>query len=192
MAHPEEDNAIYWYDPDPRTIIPLEAFHVPRRLARTLRQGKFELQIDSDFEGVMRACAQSAPGRETSWISEEIIELYTDLHNHGFAHSVEAYLKGDLVGGVYGVSIRGLFAGESMFSRVTDASKVALVYLMQNLKQRGFVLFDVQFTTQHLQRFGAIEIPRSDYQRRLRRALTTETGGLANFCSEFLKALQQV
>lgn len=182
MAHPEEDGRIYWYDPDPRTIIPLDGFHVPRSLKRTLRKGVFEVRFNHAFRAVMLGCAEPAPGRERTWISDELIELYTALHTYGYAQSCETYLDGDLVGGVYGVSIRGLFAGESMFSRVTDSSKVALVSLLTALREAGYRLFDTQFTTAHLQTFGATEIARAQYKRRLEVALTVEPaplGGLA-------------
>lgn len=168
----DEDGEIYWYDPDPRAILPLETFHVPRKLARTIRRGRFEVRVDTAFEAVIRACAQPAPGREATWISPEVIDLYTGLHRMGFAHSVESWADGELVGGLYGVALRGLFAGESMFSRHTDASKVALVHLVERLRAGGFVLLDTQFVTPHLQRFGAIEIPRAAYHVRLAEALT--------------------
>lgn len=167
----DEDGSIYWYDPDPRTIIPLEKFHIPRSLARTVRRGNFEMRVDTAFRSVMEACAEPAPGRETTWISPEIINSYCQLHALGFAHSVESWLDGELVGGLYGVSINGVFAGESMFSRATDSSKVALVYLVERLKQGGFVLLDIQFMTEHLRRFGAVEIPREEYKTRLDHAL---------------------
>ncbi len=173
MHHPEDD-AIYWYDPDPRAIIPLEALYVPKRLERTIKQGKFEICIDTAFKQVMEKCAEPAPKRQGTWINEELIELYTALHNQGFAHSLETYLDGELVGGIYGVSVRGLFAGESMFSRVSNSSKVALVTLARLLKQSGFTLFDVQFITPHLKRFGAVEIPRETYQKCLAKALAIE------------------
>lgn len=166
-----EDDVIYWYDPDPRTIIPLETFHVPRSLARTIRRSRFEVRADTAFRAVMEACAEPAPGREVTWINEEIITAYCELHALGFAHSVETWQDGVLVGGLYGVSLGGLFAGESMFSRATDASKVALVHLVERLRRGGFVLLDTQFMTNHLQRFGAIEIPRAEYQARLIHAL---------------------
>ena len=172
MADPDEDGAVYWYDPDPRTVIPLNGFHVPRRLARTVRQSKFEVRVDSAFQSVMEACAEPREADAKTWISPELVDLYTELYNRGFAHSLETYLDGELVGGVYGVSVRGLFAGESMFSRVTDASKVALVHLLERLRASGYNLFDVQFTTPHLQRFGAVEISRAEYKRRLAQALT--------------------
>ena len=174
MAH--EDGDIYWYDPDPRAILPLdERFHVSRSLARTVRQGMFEIRVDYDFTAVMRACAELNVDREETWINEELIAAYTRLHKLGFAHSVEAWRNGRLVGGLYGVSIRGLFAGESMFSRERDASKVALVYLVERLRQRRFQLLDTQFITEHLRRFGAIEIPADNYKIRLAYALTVET-----------------
>jgi leucyl/phenylalanyl-tRNA--protein transferase len=167
----DEDGTIYWYDPDPRAIIPLDNFHVPRSLARTIRRGQFEVRVDTTFRVVMAACAEPSPGREVTWISPEIITAYSELHTLGFAHSVECWRAGELVGGLYGVSLGGLFAGESMFSWATDASKVALVYLVERLRRGGFVLLDTQFMTDHLRRFGAIEIPREEYQVRLAHAL---------------------
>lgn len=151
--------AIEWYSPDPRAIIPLEKFHVPRSLRQTLRKKVFDIRINESFEQVMRLCA----AREETWISEEIIRVYTELHYQGHAHSVEAWHNNELVGGLYGVALRGAFFGESMFSHVTDASKVSLVHLVDRLRERGFTLLDTQFTTEHLQRFGTVEIPRSRY-----------------------------
>ncbi|MBE7553926.1 MAG: leucyl/phenylalanyl-tRNA--protein transferase [Anaerolineales bacterium] len=168
----DEDGAIYWYDPDPRAIIPLENFHVSRSLARTIKQGKFEIRVDSAFRAVMQACAEPGPDREVTWISPKIIEAYCELHALGFAHSVETWMEGKLVGGLYGVTLGGLFAGESMFSRARDSSKVAMVYLVERLRRGGFVLLDTQFMTDHLRRFGTIEIPREEYQARLAHALT--------------------
>jgi leucyl/phenylalanyl-tRNA--protein transferase len=167
----EDDGTIYWYDPDPRTIIPLDQFHVPRSLARRIRRGGFTVRYDTAFREVMRKCAEPVPGRESTWISAELIDLYCRLHETGFAHSVETWMADELVGGVYGVSLGGLFAGESMFSRRTDASKIALVYLVERLNERAYHLFDVQFTTSHLRRFGAIEIPRDHYRTLLADAL---------------------
>lgn len=169
------DGSIYWYDPDPRAIIPLDDFHVPRRLARRIRQGQFEIRFDTAFKSVMLACARPAPGRETTWISDEIVDSYCQMHDLGFAHSVETWVDGELAGGLYGVSLRGFFAGESMFSQVADSSKVALVALVEHLRQRNFLLLDTQFTTKHLKKFGAVEIPRADYLRRLDAALRVET-----------------
>lgn len=168
----EDDGTLYWYDPDPRTILPLDdRFHVSRRLARTVRQGKFEIRIDYDFRNIMNQCSL----RSKTWISPELIETYTALHHAGFAHSVEAWRDGKLVGGLYGVAVNGLFAGESMFSHERDASKVALVHLVQRLRERNYSLLDVQFSTTHLSRFGAISIPRLDYQKRLSKALMDKT-----------------
>lgn len=169
----DDDGQIYWYDPDPRAILPLAQFHLPRSLARVVKKGRFKIRYDSEFEAVIRGCAAPAPGREETWISQEFIEAYTTLHRLGFAHSVETWLEGELVGGLYGVTLRGLFAGESMFSHVSDASKVALFYLVEHLRQKRFQLLDVQFLTPHLRRFGAIEISRSDYKLRLAEALQT-------------------
>jgi leucyl/phenylalanyl-tRNA--protein transferase len=169
MAQP--DGEIYWYDPDPRAIIPLDSFHLPRTLARRIRKGGFEMRVDTDFRAVITACAEPAPGRETTWISPEIIDTYCELHDLGFAHSVETWIDGELAGGLYGVTLGGLFAGESMFSRATDASKIALVYLVERLNKRNFRLLDIQFMTDHLRRFGAIEIPRRQYKRYLEKAL---------------------
>jgi len=173
MADP--DGSIYWYDPDPRAIIPLDTFHVPRSLARRLRQGGFEVRVDTCFRQVMAACAAPAPGRETTWINAEFIAAYGELHDLGFAHSVETWLAGELAGGLYGVSLRGFFAGESMFSRQPDASKIALAYLVEHLRRQKFTLLDTQFTTDHLRRFGAYEIPRREYRRRLEAALRANT-----------------
>lgn len=169
MAH--DDGEIYWYDPDPRAIIPLDEFHIPRRLARTMRRGGFEIRFDFDFRAVMTACAKSAPDRESTWINDSIIDSYTQLHQLGFAHSVETWIDGRLAGGLYGVSLQALFAGESMFSLAPDTSKIALVFLVEHLRKQGFTLLDTQFLTPHLQRFGAIEIPRAEYKRRLTEAL---------------------
>ena len=163
----DEDGLIHWYSPDPRTIIELDRFHIPRRLAQTIRGEKFELSVDRDFEGVVRGCAN----RPEIWINEEIAAAYMALHRIGKAHSVEAYYDGKLAGGIYGVSLGGTFMGESMFTIVRDASKACLAYLVERLKERGYALFDVQFTTPHLKQFGAVEIPRSEYLMRLQKAL---------------------
>ncbi|MFN8441518.1 MAG: leucyl/phenylalanyl-tRNA--protein transferase [Caldilineaceae bacterium] len=168
----EHDGSISWYDPNPRALIPLdERFHVPRSLARRIRQGGFEIHVDRDFRQTMRACAEPAPGRETTWITDEFVDVYSLLNQMGFAHSVETWIDGELVGGLYGVALGGLFAGESMFSRQSDASKIALVYLVERLRTRGFVLLDTQFTTNHLCRFGTYEISRAEYKRRLKLAM---------------------
>jgi leucyl/phenylalanyl-tRNA---protein transferase len=171
----DEDGSIGWYEPSRRAVIPLDGFVVPRRLARTVRSGRFEVRVDSDFVGVMRACAAPARGRETSWISEELVAAYTELHRLGHAHSVECWREGRMVGGLYGVSLRGLFAGESMFHHERDASKVALVHLVERLRRGGFVLLDSQYIVgEHMLQFGTVEISRAEYHRRLRRALAVD------------------
>ena len=167
----EQSGHIYWYDPDPRAILPLDRFYLPRRLARTVRQGVFDIRADTAFRRVMKLCAAPGPGRESSWINDELIDAYTQLYRAGFAHSVETWQGDSLVGGLYGVSVGGLFAGESMFSHKRDASKVALVHLVERLRRGGFVLLDTQFTTPHLAQFGVIEISRIEYKRRLKAAL---------------------
>ena len=167
-----EDGSIGWFSPDQRGIVPLDAFHVPARLARVLRQGRFETSADRDFEGVMRACAER-PG-EGTWINAEILETYLALHRLGLAHSIEVWRGGELAGGLYGVHLGGAFFGESMFHRVTDASKVALAALVDRLERRGFLLLDVQWVTPHLEQFGAIELPRQAYLARLKRALAKD------------------
>jgi leucyl/phenylalanyl-tRNA--protein transferase len=164
-----DDGEIGWFSPDPRGVIPLDAFHVPARLARVVRSGAFDTRIDTAFEAVMRACGQR-PG-EGTWISEEVVQSYLALFRLGLAHSVEVWRTGRLVGGLYGVSLGGAFFGESMFHRETDASKVALVTLADRLNRRGFALLDVQWVTEHLEQFGAIEIPRTEYLKRLAVAL---------------------
>lgn len=169
MAH--EDGQVFWYDPDPRAIIPLDRFHVPSRLARTVRQAPFEIHIDKAFRRVIELCAAPPTGREETWISDEFIVAYTELHRLGLAHSVEAWQDGKLVGGLYGVTLNSLFAGESMFSLERDASKVTLVHLVRRLRHRNYLLLDIQFLTEHLAQFGAIEIPRERYHRLLREAL---------------------
>ena len=169
----DEEGVISWYSPDPRGIMPIETFHVPSRLARVVRKGALEVEIDTAFEDVMRACAEAErePGECGTWISEEIIESYCALHEMGAAHSVETWQDGVLVGGLYGVALQGAFFGESMFHRATDASKVALVALVERLRSHGFLLLDTQWVTAHLQQFGAIEIPRPQYLRLLEQSL---------------------
>jgi leucyl/phenylalanyl-tRNA--protein transferase len=169
----DDEGEISWYSPDPRGIIPLDTFHVPARLRRVVRGGSFQVAIDSAFEAVIRACADAerGPDENGTWISEEIVASYCALHELGHAHSVEAWAGDTLVGGLYGVALGGAFFGESMFHRRTDASKVALVALVERLRARGFALLDTQWVTAHLQQFGAIEIPRPEYLRRLDAAL---------------------
>jgi leucyl/phenylalanyl-tRNA---protein transferase len=167
------EGAIRWYSPDPRGILPLDAVHVPRRLARVARQGRFRVEIDRAFADVIRACAADDrdPTDPGTWIDDEIIESYISLHERGLAHSVEAWIDDRLVGGLYGVALRGAFFGESMFHRESDASKIALIALVDRLRARGFSLLDTQWVTPHLEQFGAIEIPRDDYLRLLDRSL---------------------
>jgi len=172
MARTRTDPRLYWVDPERRGILPLDGFRIPHRLARTLRQGRFEIRCDSAFEAVLRACGEPTPDRPETWINDSIIRLFVELHDRGLAHSVEAWEDEVLVGGLYGLALGGAFFGESMFSRRTDASKVALVHLVARLRSGGFTLLDTQFVTAHLSRFGAIEIPREDYRRRLSDALT--------------------
>jgi leucyl/phenylalanyl-tRNA--protein transferase len=166
----DADLPICWWSPDPRAIFELDGFHVSRRLRRTIRSDRFTLTINRAFGAVMRGCAHR-PG-EGTWIIPDMIRAYERLHHLGYAHSVEVWHGKVLAGGVYGVAIGGLFAGESMFTRVRDASKVALAFLVDRLRERGFQLFDIQFVTEHTARLGAIEIPRAEYLARLRRALT--------------------
>jgi leucyl/phenylalanyl-tRNA--protein transferase len=171
MAESRDDKDLFWVDPDERGIIPLDAFHLPKSLAKTVRQDKYRVSVDTAFRDVVRACARPARGRNTTWISERIEALYTDLYDRGFAHSVECWTGDDLVGGLYGVSLAGAFFGESMFHTATDASKVALVHLVARLKAGGFILLDTQFVTDHLMQFGAQEIDRDSYHARLKAAL---------------------
>ena len=166
----DHDGKIRWYAPDPRAILEHENLYVSRSLRATLRKRIYTVSIDADFEAVMHYCAE----REETWINESFITTYTQLHHAGLAHSVEAWKDGQLVGGLYGVSLRGAFMGESMFSHATDASKVCLVALVEHLKARGYVLHDVQFWTPHLASLGVTEIPRKHYERRLRAALQLE------------------
>ncbi len=171
MAEHRDDLALYWVSPEMRGIIPLESFHVSHRLARTIRHGAFTVTADRAFTQVMQGCAAPAPGREQSWINDEILRLYGALHAAHYAHSIECWQEGELVGGLYGVALGGAFFGESMFSRARDASKVALAHLVERLKQGGFTLLDTQFLTPHLARLGALEIPRAEYLERLQGAL---------------------
>ena len=173
MSEGRDDPEVFWVDPTMRGIFPLDGFHISRSLARRIRQHPFEITFDAAFADVMRGCA----ARDETWINETILDLYQRLHRQGFAHSIEVWDGSEVVGGVYGVTIGAAFFGESMFSRRTDASKIALAYLVDRLRQCGFTLFDTQFITPHLASLGAIEIPRADYQRMLDKAL----GGAATF-----------
>ena len=165
---PLSDSLLAWFSPDPRCILEFEQFHISRRLERTCKNGRFQITVDTDFAGVIRGCAKQ---RVKTWITPAMIRAYTKLHHLGFAHSVETRLDNELVGGVYGVAIGGLFAAESMFFRHRDASKVALVALMRHLKERNYQLVDIQCKTEHTARFGAVEIPRLEYLCRLQSAL---------------------
>jgi leucyl/phenylalanyl-tRNA--protein transferase len=165
-----EGGEIGWFSPDPRGIIPIDAFHVPHGLRRSLRKISFEIRINTRFEEVMRECSD----RDETWINEEIIASYVNLHRLGFAHSLEVWVEKELAGGLYGVSIHGAFFGESMFHKVPDASKIALAALVDRLKERGFRLLDTQYVTDHLRTFGAIEISRAKYLSLLRQALALD------------------
>lgn len=171
MGESRDDPTLYWVDPDLRGIIPLDDFHVPRKLRRTVRQRPFEVTADRDFRATVLACAEPGPGRGGTWINDRIVDLYCELHARGNAHSIECRQEGRLVGGLYGVSLGGAFFGESMFSRATDASKVALVHLVARLRRGGFRLLDTQFVTEHLSQFGTVEIPREMYKMRLAEAI---------------------
>lgn len=174
MADPS-DGGLDWYSPDPRAIIPLDAFHVPRSVRRVMRSGRYRLTMDLEFEGVIRACAAPRASEPETWIDDRIIDVYTCLHRMGCGHSIEAWAGDQLVAGLYGVGIGGAFFGESMFSHPVqgrDGSKVCLVHLMEHLAACGFTLLDVQFTTPHLERFGCIEVRRSAFLQRLEAAIS--------------------
>lgn len=174
MAEGRDDPELFWVDPDQRGILPLDGFHVPKRLKRSLRTSPYCVTIDTAFRRTVAACAAPRPGSPDSWINEEIRRLYSQLFEQGHAHSVECWQGDQLVGGLYGVTLGGAFFGESMFSVARDASKIALVYLVAQLRAGGFTLLDTQFKTDHLAQFGVIEIPRSLYRRRLDEALSVQ------------------
>jgi leucyl/phenylalanyl-tRNA--protein transferase len=174
MAETRRGDRLYWLDPEHRGVLPLGAFHLPRRLLRTVLSDAFEVTSDQDFAGVIAGCAAAAPGREDTWINSEIERLFLELFRLGHAHSVECRQVGKLIGGLYGVVIGGAFFGESMFSRERDASKVALVHLVARLRLGGFHLLDTQFVTAHLAQFGAMEIPRDEYKSMLEAALDVD------------------
>ncbi len=176
MAESAEDNALYWIEPERRGILPLDRMHVPKRLARTIRGGGFEVKIDRNFEAVIDGCAAPRSGRRSTWINGRIRSLYRELFALGHCHTVEVWQGGELTGGLYGVHLGRAFFGESMFSKARDASKIALVYLVARLRYGGFTLLDTQFVTGHLAKFGAIEVSRDEFQRFLEAALG---GGLA-------------
>jgi leucyl/phenylalanyl-tRNA---protein transferase len=179
MAETRRGDRLYWLDPEQRGVLPLYEFHMPRRLARTVLSGSFEIAADRDFAAVIAGCAEAAEGREDTWINRDIESLFTALHRDGHAHSVEAYWDGKLAGGLYGVVLGGAFFGESMFSRARDASKAALVHLVARLRLGGFLLLDTQFVTAHLAQFGAREIPRKLYKLTLDRAASVPARWLA-------------
>ncbi|WP_419913499.1 leucyl/phenylalanyl-tRNA--protein transferase [Hoeflea sp.] len=174
MAESAEDPEVFWVEPEIRGIIPLDQFHVPKSLAKTYRQNRFSIRVNTAFKSVIDGCAEPGPGRRKTWINRTIRRLYSQLHDLGHAHSVEAWRGDALMGGLYGVSLRGAFFGESMFSRERDASKVCLVHLVQRLRQRGFILLDTQFTTEHLKRFGAVDVPKETYDSLLSEAMMLE------------------
>lgn len=174
MAEDADDPEVFWVRPESRGVIPLDGFHIPKSLAKLIRKNRFELRRDTDFSGVIEGCAESKEGRLSTWINEPIREAYARLFTMGHVHTVEAWREGQLVGGLYGVSLGRAFFGESMFSRETDASKVCLVHLVEHLRARGFVLLDTQFTTDHLIRFGAIDVPRKQYEVMLAEAIEGE------------------
>lgn len=174
MAEDRDDPELFWVDPRMRGVIMLDSFHVPRRLRKTLRSGRYEVTFDTDFEAVIESCAEPTPDRPRTWINDRIITLYTSLFHMGRAHSIECREGDTLIGGLYGVALGGVFFGESMFSRARDASKVALVHLVALLRAGGFVFVDTQFITKHLSHFGATELPRNEYRRLLAAALRIE------------------
>ncbi|MBN9244532.1 MAG: leucyl/phenylalanyl-tRNA--protein transferase [Mesorhizobium sp.] len=174
MAESAADPEVFWVRPETRGIIPLDGFHVPKSLAKTMRKGIFDIRFDYDFEATIDACAEKREERASTWINAPIREAYVRLHRMGHTHSVEAWRDDRLAGGLYGVSLGRVFFGESMFSRETDASKVCLAHLVERLKARGFALLDTQFTTEHLKRFGAIDVPRAKYEAMLAEALKGE------------------
>lgn len=177
MADAADDPEIFWVEPEMRGIIPLDEFHVSKSLLKTIRKKPFDIRFDTAFERVVEKCAEEVDNRPSTWINQTIRDLYSALHSLGHAHSVEAWEGGELVGGLYGVSLGSAFFGESMFSRRTDASKICLVHLVERLKERGFTLLDTQFTTEHLKTFGAIDVPKADYGVLLEKAMESETLG---------------
>jgi leucyl/phenylalanyl-tRNA--protein transferase len=190
MAERKDDPSVFWVDPDWRGVIPLDEFHLPRRLGRTVRSGKFRVTVNRAFERVIAKCAERTAKRVDSWINGEIAEVFCDLHHRGSAHSVECWTGDQLVGGLYGVSLGAAFFGESMFSRQRDASKVALVHLVERLRAGGYTLLDTQFVTEHLSGFGAIELPRATYLEHLRAALERQAT-FYPFEGEFSAAMAQ-
>lgn len=191
MAEHRDDPTLYWIDPEKRGVLPLDDFHIPRRLRRTVRRNEFEVRCNTAFTDVIRACAAPAEGRDESWINDEIVSLYTTLNEMGRAHSVEAWQDGKLVGGLYGVALGAAFFGESMFSTVRDASKVALVHLVARMKKGDFELLDTQFVTDHLAQFGVVEMPRSGFRQLLASALDRSASFPSEISQPELEALLQ-
>ena len=191
MAESRDDPKLYWIDPEMRGLLPLDRFHVPKRLRRTLRRNVFDVRCDTAFMEVMHGCAEATAGRPNTWINTEIVALYENLFAMGHAHSVECWRDGKLVGGLYGVALGAAFFGESMFSRETDASKVALVHLVARLRAGGYRLLDTQFTTDHLSRFGTVEVSRGEYHRRLGEALKIQATFYCDLAPEALDAVLQ-
>jgi leucyl/phenylalanyl-tRNA---protein transferase len=191
MAEQRDDPTLFWIDPEKRGILPLDGFHAPRRLRRTVRSGVYEVRCNSAFSDVVRACAAPGPNRGDTWINTEIESLYADLHELGRAHSVESWLDGELVGGLYGVSLGAAFFGESMFSVARDASKVALVHLVARLIKGNYRLLDTQFVTDHLTQFGVVELPRAGYRQLLSEALDASASFEADLSQPELEAFLQ-
>jgi len=174
MAESADDPGMFWVEPEKRGIIPLEKFHISKSLKKSMRRGTYEIRVNTVFNEVVAACAGEGIERDNTWINQRIHALYSELHAMGHCHSVEAWNNGILVGGLYGVALGGAFFGESMFSKMTDASKVALVHLVFRMKSGNFQLLDTQFSTKHLEQFGAVEIHRDDYQDLLTEAMQYE------------------
>ena len=191
MAEHRDDPTLYWIDPEKRGVLPLDDFHVPRRLRRTVRRNEFDVRCNTAFTDVIRACAAPGEGRDESWINDEIVSLYTTLNEMGRAHSVEAWQDDELVGGLYGVALGAAFFGESMFSTARDASKVALVHLVARLKKADFGLLDTQFVTDHLAQFGVVEMPRSGFRQILAAALDRSAAFPAELSQLELEAFLQ-
>lgn len=195
MAEDRDDDRLFWVDPEERGILPLDHFHLPRRLRRTVLSERYAVSVDRAFSAVIHACASAQPDRQGTWINGPIVTLFSDLHERGFAHSVEVWCEDELVGGLYGMSLGAAFFGESMFSHARDASKVALVHLVGRLKRAGYRLLDTQFITKHLEQFGAVEIARADYHQRLEAALAFSAdfslGGASLSAAEVLQSITQ-
>jgi leucyl/phenylalanyl-tRNA---protein transferase len=196
MGESAASETLYWVDPEWRGVLPLDQFHVPKRLARTVRSNSSTVRVDTAFRKVMEACAEGTSERGDTWINDAILDVYTELHDRGATHSVECWRDNELIGGLYGVSLGRAFFGESMFSRERDASKIALVHLVARLIQGGYTLLDTQFVTGHLEQFGAIEIPRDVYKSKLAEALSGEPGdfyslGATASGSDILQSISQ-